>query len=316
MKTVAELLQMLSMPQECVQTLCTCEKALHKNAEAEFASALSYYLSGEADRPTAQALLSALCEKSGQCGYSSDMVVVLSAFVRLEAVYEKLGLSHALYENACRDARCKLLECYQLHGVWGTFAPLWFLRWFVPNRFALGRMQFQKAALTMPGVEKVVFDGLPNGRAVEITEGAPVIQMHIPSTGEPITDALRMDAYRQAYDFYAAERKDGFLLFSCKSWLLYEKQREFLPEKSNILRFMDDFYILQIPVFAPCGDLWRIFMVPNETPYEALPEDTSLRLAYKKHLLAGGEPVQQLGLFLFDGSTIYNQATMIEKPLG
>ena len=78
---------------------------------------------------------------------------------------------------------------------------------------------------------------------------------------------------------------------------------------------MDDFCILPGPVFHPCGDLWRIFMMPNETPYEDLPEDTSLRRAYKKHLLAGGEPGEQMGLFLFDGKAIYNQAKVIKKPL-
>lgn len=49
------------------------------------------------------------------------------------------------------------------------------------------------------------------------------------------------------------------MAFVCGSWLLYEGHREFLPENSNILRFMDDFDIIRSADKEKFGDGWRVF---------------------------------------------------------
>lgn len=313
--TIRELLKKLEMPQDCIDTMETALQTVHVRAEAEFSAALDFYMNGTADRPHAKVLLTALAEKARMDPRQSDMAVVLTGFTLLEEKYKSLGLPQALYENACRDIRCKLRENYDLSGIWGTGAGLWYLRFLQASRFALGRFQFETSELKMPGVEMAVFD-LPNGIRREIHDGDTIVRIHIPATGEPITDELRMDAYRRAYDFYPDQRPDGIMVFSCKSWLLYDKHPEMLSENSNILKFMRDFAIMPSPYYDIYGDLWRIFGMPSDTPFEKLPEDTSLRRAYKKHLLAGGTPGECVGLFLFDGEKIYNKPTkIVKKPL-
>lgn len=312
MRSIAAFLENLQLPQDCVQEISACEAVLQQKAQTEYAAALSYFLCGEADRAQAKALLQALSDRAEQHPYTSDMAVVSAAFIHLEETYRRLGLPQALYENACRDARCKLWECKTVYGVWGTFVAPWFLRWFVPSRFALGRLQFETCENGLPEGAAVRFDE-PGG--FELTSGETMIRVHIPSTGEPLTEALRMDAYRRAWEFYKDGFKDGLVPFTCKSWLLYEKNPEILEESSNIVQFMRDFYVLPEQNDAPLGDLWRIFGMPNETPFARLPEDTSLRRRYKAYLLAGGLPGEGTGVFLFDGKHLYNQAKIIKKPL-
>ena len=268
-------------------------------------------MNGDADRPRAKTLLRALSERAELDPLQSDMAVIVTAFVLLEEKYERLGLPKEMYENACRDVRCKLFECRRVYGVWGTFASGWYLRFFVPSRFALGRFQFEADRLNAPGIEKVVFDGLPDGKRRELLNGDPILRIHIPSTGEPITDALRMDAYRKAYAFFRDDFADRLIPFTCKSWLLYDRHPDFLREDSNILSFMRDFCILPCPRTGEFGDLWRIFPVPSGTPFDLLPEDTSLRRAYKQHLLEGGTPGSCVGLFLFDGERIYRDPSAV-----
>ena len=299
------------MPQDCVRTMAERCAEAKKRAPEEFSAALDYYMNGDADRPRARALLDALAEASGLDARQSDMAVILTAFTLLEEKYARLGLPKQMYRNACRDVRCKLLECKALYGVWGTFVSGWYLRFFVPSRFAMGRFHFETSELKAPGIEKVVFDDLPGVGHQEVLEGDTIIRIHIPSTGEPITDDVRMDAYKQAYAFYRGRYPGRLVPFSCKSWLLYDKNPELLREDSNILKFMRDFCILPGPYSDVYGDLWRIFHLPNDTPFALLPENTSLQRAYKKHLLSGGTPGECEGLFLFDGKRIFNRPAEI-----
>ena len=94
------------------------------------------------------------------------------------------------------------------------------------------------------------------------------------------------------------------MLFCCGSWLLYPRHREFLPEKSNILRFLDDFEIVSWAEKENFGDAWRVFGRYSELPVEQLPRDTSLRRAYADWLAAGNKTGDGYGLFLFDGEKI------------
>ena len=45
--------------------------------------------------------------------------------------------------------------------------------------------------------------------------------------GVPLTDEVRFDAYKKAYEFFKDQRReDGLIIFECGSWLLYEGNKE------------------------------------------------------------------------------------------
>lgn len=91
------------------------------------------------------------------------------------------------------------------------------------------------------------------------------------------------------------------MAFVCGSWLLYEGHREFLPGNSNILRFMDDFDIIRSADKEKFGDGWRVFGKYSNGPVDDLPEDTSIRRAFKQRLQQGKPTGYGYGVFFFDG---------------
>ena len=78
----------------------------------------------------------------------------------------------------------------------------------------------------------------------EIKNPDKTLGFHIPSSGIPLTDEVRLDSYKKAYEFFKDyRREDGLMIFECGSWLLWDGYKEFLPAKSNILK-------IQLIVFA------------------------------------------------------------------
>ena len=75
---------------------------------------------------------------------------------------------------------------------------------------------------------------------------------------------------------------------------------------SNILRFMNDFYIYDQYISDIKEDLWRIYGKYENSPLSELPEDTSLKRAYKQWLLDGNSVGGGVGVIVFDGERIIN----------
>ena len=68
------------------------------------------------------------------------------------------------------------------------------------------------AAKEKPQVAEVIAVGPgaydKNGNLIPMTvkEGDKVLNIHIPSNGIPLTDEVRLNAYREAYEFYKKEK--------------------------------------------------------------------------------------------------------------
>lgn len=235
-------------------------------------------------------------EKNGMNKYTLDMVFVMVCAELLHKKYKKKGYSDELFWAGCDDFRCKLLECMECEGVPGTFVAGWNDGFFKMNRFALGRFQFE-------------YDDFPcdftTSAGVKIKKRQKCVNFHIPSSGIPLTDEVRLDSYKKAYEFFESERtKEGYLILKCSSWLLFPRHEEFLPEKLNIRRFMSDFEIYDSAESENFGNDWRVFGHYTELPLEEWPEDTTLRKAYKNWLLKGNPAGHGCGVIVFDGEKI------------
>lgn len=229
--------------------------------------------------------------------YTMNTVFLIVCSELLLKRYIRYGYSEELFWDTMADLSYKTKECMECKHIAGTFVAGWNEKFYSLERFALGRFQYEKEIFPVDCITK-------NGRKVK--KGSTCFNFHIPSSGVSLTDDVRIDSYKKAYEFYEKELEDGVLILKCDSWLLNPRHSEFLPENSNILRFINDFDIYDSSIFETFSDGWRIFGDRWGWPIEDLPENTSLQKAYKKWLLSGNPAGAGRGVILFDGSSIIN----------
>ena len=224
-----------------------------------------------------------ISEKTGIHRYTSDMAVLVSAAERLLPIYEEKGLPPQLMWDSLEDLRYKLLECQQIYGIWGTFVPHWFQRFYVLQCFKLGRLEYEKIGFKwdVPGIPK----------------GTPVINIHIRSCG-PLRKNDVEDSINLACQFYK-DSFDGKIPFVCNSWMLYPPMAKevFLPG-SNLMDFFQRFSVVQHSTDAENKDFWRIFGHPyNEENLRNAPSNTTLQKSILTYLRAGNILGTGLGIF-------------------
>jgi len=239
----------------------------------------------------------ALAEKSGINENTLEFVFIMNCTEILHEKYIAAGIPEEVFTESVDDLRCKLLECIECEGVPGTFVAGWNNGFLKMRRFAYGRFQYEVSTYNFD------FDFITScGK--KIVKGDKYINFHIPSSGIPLTDEVRLASYRKAYPHYKDIFPDGKVVFGCGSWLLYPRHREFLPPHLNILKFMDDFEIVCWEEQDHFGNDWRVFGHYSDLPYNELPRDTSLRKAYAEWLCAGNKAGDGFGVFVFDGEKI------------
>lgn len=118
-------------------------------------------------------------------------------------------------------------------------------------------------------------------------EGAPALALHIPSDADfspaAVDDSLaRARRFFQTYfpDFRCGE-------WTCDSWLLSPALRPLLYPDSHILSFQDRFRVQRENPDDREFIQW-LFQVPQNTPADRLPAETSLQNSVRELLLRGG----------------------------
>lgn len=241
--------------------------------------------------------LSDIAQRYGENRWTEHFLFLLANTYTLRQTYAVKNVSEEIYLRSMDDLHCKNAECVECKGVPGTFVAGWYDRFFRFTRFGLGRFQFETHDFWDA-------DEYKSSCGYVVKRGDPVVGMHIPSSGIPLTDEVRLDSYRRAYKFYRDYFKSDYAVFTCGSWLLYDKQREFLPAGSNILKFLGDFELLHSEDSDSFGDAWRVFGHWADLPLEQWPTDTSLRAAYVNRLKAGKKTGHGNGVIIFDGEKI------------
>ena len=129
-----------------------------------------------------------------------------------------------------------------------------------------------------------------------------VLSVHIPRTQTPLDARACQRAYTEAKEIFCRLLGCENIPFFCSSWLLYHKNRDFLDEKSNIIKFMNSYEILKYEQYQEGNnDLFPfLFEKTKDTPIELLPTDTSLRASYAAHMANGGETGYGTGIFFLD----------------
>ena len=284
----ADFMKGLNFPAEAIEELLRAEKRLDaaESLKPVFAAAEKAFLNkGEGDF---QEHLEIIAKESGERRETVDMVFLIRQLPGMLERYRAHGYEEQLFWDTAGDLTCKLMECYQNRGVWGTFVTFWYPDFYRLERFALGRLQFEHRSFPFEGV-------------AGIEKGATVYNCHIPSAG-PLTPESVEDSLRRAKAFYAHELNGRPMPVYCSSWLLYPPHVELFAEDSNLRRFAERFTVLDAAPDATNHDFWRIFHRPwaADLPLEALPEDTSLRRAFKRFLMQGNAMGSGKGLLWVD----------------
>ena len=266
-------------PEECGAVLLSAYDRLSEYEE--FNSLVDeYYIDNKI--PIFRDVIEKLSKKIGIHEFTGYGVLFVCISKQTKEVCRKWNWDDDMFRRGMLDIKYHFLECFECHKVWGVPAPGWITGIVTGGVVSLGRMQFLIKTY--------------NGENVKIGEhilekGTKYIDAHIPGSGEPFDENARMDAYEKAYKYFGNVSGDGPCFFGCESWLLFPPNKEILDPESNIVSFMNEFTVVKETIFEESEilrDAWRVFgYVEDGTPYENLPEKSSLQRAYKKWLLDG-----------------------------
>ena len=231
--------------------------------------------------------MKAVSQRAGIHPFEGNLLLPLCLVSRMEKYYAEYGYSATLFEDTVKDFRYKLYECKDLHGVWGSCIAMWFRRLLMLEIFGFGKLLFE---LREFGNE---YQG--NGR--QLTKESLVVAVHIPRTGEPLDRESKNRAYKAAKAFYQPYFGAGKEVpFTCSSWLLFPRNKEFLKPTSNLRAFMDDYDIFAEREYENYEETWRIF---NKvfTRWEDMPKETSLQRAYLELIKRGEKTGSGSGVY-------------------
>ena len=276
-------------PEEAAFALLNAYRRIEKSSEAAeiFGNQILLYNENNLnDYNAALDLMDKVAELSGAHRYEVHLLLFIFLSQHTRQLYAEKRISYDIFYDSMSDLKWKLFECHNIYGIWGSFVAWWFNTFFNLTRFALGRLQFETAE----------FNGTYSKNGFTLNPKDTVINIHIPSSG-PLKREDCHASYQKAAEFYKDIFVDKPVAFMCSSWLLYPKHKEFLPQGSNILTFMEDFDIIESSVDEKGSCLWRIFGTTETSDIEKLPQRTSLQRAYIDWLRKGNVCGGGLGVF-------------------
>lgn len=221
--------------------------------------------------------------------YLLDALMLLCCWEEVKVRYEKRGLPMEIYYKSLEDMKWKMLECREIHGVYGNFVGHWYDGFFNLTRFGLGRLQFELRPFE--GTEDCELDG------VCIHPKDTVINMHIPSAG-PMTPELLEDAFARAEVFFRENFPGDYTVFGVESWLIDPDLVRILPD-GNMKAYAERFHLVTVEkgeTIFPDG--WRVFGADWKKKPEELPRKTGLQRAIADYLQQGRKLGSGYGVFV------------------
>ena len=221
--------------------------------------------------------------------YTGNLIWLISLSKKLKEYYAEAGLNEEMWYNSMCDLRYKLMECKEVHNIWGTFVPDWFGRFYELDRFAFGKLQF----------EPVYFGSNYEKDGIALEPQSTVINVHIPRTGTKLDRESMKKAYAAAAEFYKYKFQDSPVVFVCHSWLLFPRNKEILAETSNLYQFISDFDVFESGEYDNYGEVWRLFDVNYDGDVDNLPQNTSFRRSYAQWIRQGIKTGWGYGVYVY-----------------
>ncbi len=280
-----EFLERIQLPSEAVHSQRALMAALADDLDAltkAFCEAYEY----AALAPQVEAV-------AARSGYSVHSIWLAVLILSAESAMPHYR-DESYFWTTFQDLRYKAKECFDLHGVWGTFVPVWYPRFYKGTIVSLGRMQYDQNPWY--GGTPITFGD------IVVNPGDPVIHLHIPSSGEPFDRKTRLESYQQAVSYFGRP-----IVCVCNSWLFYPPYEAVFAPTSNIADFRREFQIVSTNRMESCT-LWNVIGPTYKQSADMWPDDTSLRRAFKAYAQNGGTFGTAIGLLVFDGNRILTKS--------
>ena len=209
--------------------------------------------------------------------FKSDLTRLAAAIIAAEITYKKYkdkGIDDKVFFDTMADIG---IWCKNNHNE-GLKEYNWIKNHLGFELFKIGRLQFQLFKCNNPTLD---YKKLP------IKYRSKAVYIHIPQ-GEKLDYNACLESINSAKIFpkeYFPKYK--FEYFFCESWLLYEKNKEFMDENSNILKFQTLFNIAY-SVKEDKQAIERIFG-KKERDVNCYKQETSLQKSAKKYMQNGGK---------------------------
>lgn len=219
------------------------------------------------------------CIKKGfHCLAGKKPMLILAVILKLacdvKEKYIAAGIDDKIYYDTMSDIK---IWC-QRNNNKGLKNYGWLKNHVCFELFRLGRLQFQ---LYECKNKTLFYDKLP------FSYGAKLLYVHIPE-GEKLYEDKCTESLEEARRFFSRFFPDfNYEYFFCESWLLFDGNKEFMSEDSNIVRFMSLFehcYSVKIDVQA----VERIYG-KRKLIKKNYSEKTTLQKNAKRYMLSGGK---------------------------
>lgn len=240
-----------------------------------------------------RARIKEVSSEAGVQEYVGNTVLIICLSKTLLKYYLAAGYDEEFWYTTMYDLKWKIEECKEMYNVWGVFAPEWYDRFFKLDRFCFGKLQF----------ELNNFNKVYEKNGVLLKPESPVLNVHIPRTGGKLDRESMLSAYRQASEFFKDKFGVNPIVFVCKSWLLYPRNKEVLSEKSNLYAFISDYDVIWQEEYEDYSQAWRLFSVPYDGNVDHLPQNTSLRRAYAEWIRKGEKMGWGYGVYIYKEET-------------
>ena len=205
--------------------------------------------------------------------YLIRLAVILMCAVKVKERYEKAGISEKIYLDTMSDIK---IWCENADNE-GIKNYGWLKNHLKLELFRLGRLQFQLYECKNRTL---------NYKKLPFPYGERVIYVHIPQ-GEKLEREKCIESFRMAEEFFGKYFPDyNYKWYFCESWLLYEGNKDFMSEDSNILAFaalFDHCYSIKVDVQT----IERVFG-KRRLLKRSYPEKTALQRSLRKYMLSGG----------------------------
>jgi hypothetical protein len=205
-------------------------------------------------------------------GFKSDergllmLQYMLSSLAYTYDNYRKMGIDTAVFTATMGCFTRFLKEHKNKYGFYAFDRDWWVTRQMAMVLFRIGELEYEFVSI----------------------RGEPVISIHIPSDAQ-LTPEKCGQSYREAKKFIKTYFGEMIARpYVCESWLLSPALPELLPPEANIIKFQQQFEILEWKKENKDFMAW-IFPVPPDTPMAQLPEQTGLQKKVKEWLFAGGQ---------------------------
>ena len=220
--------------------------------------------------------------------YTVNTLIYILMIPSLKKAYDKSNVPNWIFESSIKDMSYHVNYCKKIKGIYGTFTN-WHENFFSMRGYGFGRLQF------IPRTSYSDF----TSETISIKKGEPILDVHIPNTGTPLTEEECELSYKLSAEYFKDFFGEKPIIFHCSSWLLWERHKEFLKPSSNIVKFLNRYTLVEKGLFNDYSQLWRIFEVDFNGNVDDLPINSSLQKAYYDIVKRGEKVGYGTGLFKY-----------------